>query len=378
MRIVKACLYIVEFPLKEPFIISYASYPAMPAVILKLETDTGLIGYGEAVPDEHVTGEHVSGTFEILKQVLLPRVLGQNPFDIETIHFLMDASIARNPAAKAAVDIACHDLMGKAANQPVYNLIGGRAHESLQYAKVLSIEAPAVMAEKAAAAKNSGFSSLKLKLGLDEPAMDIARVYAVRKAVGEAMPIRIDVNQGWKTAGVAIQAINQLQAANLAWVEQPIRMGDLRGLAEIRQKTSVPVMADESVHSMEDVLEIIRLGAADLINIKLMKAGGIFPAVGMAKAAEKAGIAAQIGSMVESSIGSAAGYHAVMSRRNIRSAELTGPLLFKEEIGDLEFKPPHVHLSGKPGLGVMVDKAQLNKLTIKSAVLDRSEQQDGP
>ncbi|TWT03564.1 mandelate racemase/muconate lactonizing enzyme family protein [Planomicrobium sp. CPCC 101079] len=378
MRITKASLYIVEFPLKEPFIISYASYPTMPAVILKLETDTGITGYGEAVPDEHVTGEHVSGTFEILKHVLLPRIMNQNPFDIEKIHFLMDTSIARNPAAKAAVDIACYDLMGKAANQPVYNLIGGRAHETLQYAKVLSIEAPAVMAEKAVAAKNLGFSSLKLKLGLDEPAMDIARVYAVREAVGEAMPIRIDVNQGWKTAGQAIHTINQLQDANLTWVEQPIRMGDLRGLAEIRQKTSIPVMADESVHSMEDVLEIIRLEAADFINIKLMKSGGIYPAVQMAKAAESAGIIAQIGSMVESSIGSAAGYHAVMSRRNIQSAELTGPLLFKEEIGDLEFKPPHVHLSGKPGLGITVDEAQLAKLTRKSAKLDGSEQQDGP
>ncbi|MCP2033644.1 L-alanine-DL-glutamate epimerase-like enolase superfamily enzyme [Planomicrobium sp. HSC-17F08] len=370
MKIVKAEIYSVEFPLKEPFIISYATYPNMPAVIVKLETDTGIIGYGEAVPDEHVTGEQVSGTYEILKNVLVPEILGQSPFDIEEIHHLMNAAIARNPAAKAAIDIACYDLMGKAAGQPVYNLIGGQAHKHLQYPKVLSIEAPEIMAEKAKRAMDEGFSSLKLKVGGSDSATDIARIYAVRQAVGPAMPIRIDVNQGWKTVGHAVQTINQLADAHLTWIEQPIRMGDIRGLADVRRKTSTPIMADESVQTMEDVLEIIRLEAADYINIKLMKCGGIFPAIQMAKAAEAAGIIAQIGSMVESSVGSAAGYHAVMARRNIQSAELTGPLLFSEEIGNLDYQLPYVHLSGEPGLGIRVDENQLQKLTVASCTVE--------
>ena len=370
MKIIKADIYSVNFPLKEPFIISYASYPSMKAIILRLETDTGLIGFGEAVPDEHVTGEQVDAAFEMLKNVLVPQILNRSPFDIEAIHQLMNASLVGNPAAKAAIDIACYDLMGKATGQPVYNLIGGRAHDNLQYPKVLSIEAPQIMAEKATKAVAQGFSSLKLKVGLDDPALDIERIYAVRKAVGEDMPIRIDVNQGWKTVGVAVQTINRLEAANLTWVEQPIRIGDIRGLAEVRRKVSTPIMADESVQSMEDVLEIIRLDAADYINIKLMKAGGIFPAVQMAKAAEAAGIIAQIGSMVESSVGSAAGYHAVMARKNIQSAELTGPLLFSEEIGNLHYELPYVKLSGKPGLGIDVDPAQLKKLAFKSATVE--------
>jgi L-alanine-DL-glutamate epimerase-like enolase superfamily enzyme len=370
MKIVKAHIHAVEFPLKEPFIISYATYPNMPAVIVKLETDTGLVGYGEAVPDEHVTGEQVTGTYEILKNVLVPQILHQNPFDIERIHHLMDAAIARNPAAKAAIDIACYDLMGKAAGQPVYNLIGGRAHDHLQYPKVLSIEAPEIMAAKAKKAVDQGFSSLKLKVGGADSATDIARIYAVRKAVGAHMPIRIDVNQGWKTVGHAVQVINQLADAQLTWVEQPIRMGDIRGLADIRKKTSTPIMADESVQTIEDVLEIIRLEAADYINIKLMKSGGIFPAIQMAKAAEAAGIIAQIGSMVESSVGSAAGYHAVMARRNIQSAELTGPLLFAEEIGNLTYQVPYVTLTDQPGLGIEVDERQLQKLTTASCTVE--------
>ncbi|MGK7376449.1 mandelate racemase/muconate lactonizing enzyme family protein [Planococcus sp. 1R117A] len=377
MKIIKAQIYAVEFPLKEPFIISYATYPNMPAVIVKLETDAGIIGYGEAVPDEHVTGEQVTGTYEILKNVLVPQIINQNPFDIEHIHYLMDAAIARNPAAKAAIDIACYDLMGKAANQPVYNLIGGRAHDNLQYPKVLSIEAPEIMAEKAKKAMDQGFSSLKLKVGGTDSATDIARIYAVREAVGPEMPIRIDVNQGWKTVGHAVQTINQLAEAQLTWIEQPIRMGDIRGLADIRQKTTTPIMADESVQTMEDVLEIIRLEAADYINIKLMKSGGIFPAIQMAKAAEAAGIIAQIGSMVESSVGSAAGYHAVMSRRNIQSAELTGPLLFAEEIGNLEYQLPYVNLSDQPGLGVEVDEKQLQKLSTATCIVEGNERTNG-
>lgn len=377
MRIIKAEIHKVNFPLKEPFIISYATYPSMAAIILKLETDTGLIGYGEAVPDEHVTGEQVDAAFEVLRNVLVPQILDRSPFDIEAIHHKMDAAISGNPAAKAAIDIACYDLMGKATGQPVYNLIGGRAHDELQYPKVLSIEAPEIMAEKARKAIQQGFSSLKLKVGLDDAALDIERIYAVREAVGGEVPIRIDVNQGWKTVGLAVQTINSLEAAKLTWVEQPIRMGDIRGLAEVRRKVSTPIMADESVQSMKDVLEIIRLEAADYINIKLMKAGGIFPAVGMAKAAEAAGIIAQIGSMVESSVGSAAGYHAVMSRKNIETAELTGPLLFSEEIGDLLYELPYVKLSDRPGLGIEVDVAQLKKLTSKSATVEREGGKDG-
>lgn len=377
MKIIKADICSVNFPLKEPFIISYATYPSMAAIIIKLETDSGLEGYGEAVPDEHVTGEHVDGAFEILKNLLIPQIMNENPFDIEHIHYKMDAAIAGNPAAKAAIDIACYDLMGKAAGQPVYNLIGGRAHDNLQYPKVLSIEAPEIMAEKAKKAQALGFSSLKLKVGSDDASLDIDRIYAVREAVGEDMPIRIDVNQGWKTVGLAVQTINRLENANLTWIEQPIQMGNIRGLAEVRRKVSTPIMADESVQSMVDVLEIIRLEAADYINIKLMKTGGIFPAVQMAKAAEAAGIIAQIGSMVESSIGSAAGYHAVMSRKNIETAELTGPLLFAEEIGNLHYDLPYVKLSGKPGLGIDVDAAQLEKLTTRSATIEREGDRHG-
>ncbi|TCP21168.1 L-alanine-DL-glutamate epimerase-like enolase superfamily enzyme [Scopulibacillus darangshiensis] len=368
MIITKAEIIGIHLRLKSPFIISYGTYDYMPSLIVRLETDDGLVGYGEGVPDEHVTGETFYSTFEVLKHQLLPAVMGENPFAIEKIHQVMDDRIIANPAAKAAVDIACYDLMGKYGNQPVYNLIGGKFHEELTYAKVLSIEEPEIMAEKARQAAAVGYQSLKLKVG-SNLLKDIERIKSVRQAVGDNMPIRVDVNQGWENYSTAIQAIQQLGSLHISWIEQPIKMGDIDGLAELKKKSIIPIMADETIHHGLHLTEIIKKNAADKINIKLMKCGGIYPAVHLAKTAEYAGITCQIGSMVESSIGSAAGYHTAIARKNITSTELTGPLLFSEDIGDLSFDIPFVRLNEKSGLGINVREDTLKALTVKKDVV---------
>ncbi|PWW31456.1 L-alanine-DL-glutamate epimerase-like enolase superfamily enzyme [Cytobacillus oceanisediminis] len=364
MKIVKAEIFGIHLPLKEPFIISYASYDYMPSIIVRLETDNGLEGYGEAVPDEHVTGESFHSTISMLKHTILPALIGFSPINMEKLHQKMNELISSNPSAKAAVDIACYDLLGKYKQEPVYNLLGGQYHDTLTYPKVLSIEEPDLMARKAKNAIDQGYQSLKLKVGTSY-LEDCKRIAHVREQVGMEIPIRVDVNQGWRNVSTALQAIKLLEHLNISWVEQPIKMGDIHGLGEIRQKTSTPLMADESIHAGEDLVEIIRNQAADKINIKLMKCGGIYPAIHMAKAAEYAGIECQIGSMVESSIGSAAGYHAAISRKNIISTELTGPLLFSKDIGDLKYDIPYVHLSDKPGLGIKVNEDVLKELTIQ-------------
>ena len=336
----------------------------MPSIIVKLETDDGLVGFGEAVPDENVTGESFFSVIEVLKHQLLPAIMGESPFSIEKIHDRMDSRIHANASAKAAIDIACYDLMGKYTNKPIYELIGGKYHTELTFAKVLSIEEPEIMAKKAKEAIALGYSSLKLKVGFDL-FKDLERIKAVRQAVGYEVPIRVDVNQGWQNYSTAAQALPLLEPLRISWLEQPIKMGDIDGLAELRKKTIIPIMADESVHNGSELLEIIKKNAADKINIKLMKSAGIYPAIHMAKTAESAGLGCQVGSMVESSIGSAAGYHTAMARKNITSTELTGPLLFSKDIGNLEYRIPNVILSGKPGLGVDVNEDTLQELTIK-------------
>ncbi|WP_232696025.1 mandelate racemase/muconate lactonizing enzyme family protein [Brevibacillus daliensis] len=364
MKIIQCEIYAIHLPLKEPFVIAYETYKNMPSIIVKLTADNGLVGYGEAVPDEHVTGETIYATFEVLKHVLLPAVKNQNPFQLEKIHHIMNSSIAGNSSAKAAIDIACYDLIGKYTKLPIYELLGGKYHDSLTYAKVLSIDEPRAMAEKAQEAIQKGYSSLKLKVGWDIDA-DVERIAAVRKKVGDKVPVRVDVNQGWGTYSNALPAVKALEPYKLAWLEQPIKMGDIDGLAELKEKTTIPIMADESIHHQEHLLEIIKKKAADKINIKLMKCGGIYPAIHLAKTAESAGISCQIGSMVESSIGSAAGYHTAISRKNISSTELTGPLLFSQDIGNLKYDIPFVHLTTEPGLGIVVDEESLQQLTIK-------------
>lgn len=369
MRVVAATVHTVDLPLREPFVIAYARYDVMPVVILELTTDTGLTGWGEAVPDPNVTGELQGGVVAALTDLLLPAVLGTDPCDIEAAHEAMDAALHANPAAKAAVDIALHDLLGKATGQPIHRLVGGTVGEVPTYPRVLSIGDPERMAQQADEAVGKGYASIKVKVGSGGPDADVPRIQAVCEAVAGRVPVRVDVNQGWGTPGVAIPAIRRLEGLGLSWVEQPVLAHDIAGLAEVRRASAVPIMADEAVHGLVSLLEVIRLRAADVVNIKLMKTGGIHPALQLASLAKAAGLGAQVGSMVESSIGSAAGYHVATARAGITSTELTGPLLFTRDLGNLRYELPNVLLGDGPGLGVEVDRDALADLSTTSVDL---------
>lgn len=167
MKIVEASLWGIHLPLKEPFVISYATFQYMPSIIVELKSEDGLVGFGEAVPDEHVTGESFPAAYELLKHKLLPAIIGQSAFDVENIHAILENTLHKNPAAKAAIDIACYDLMGKAARQPIYNLIGGKFHERLTYPKVISIGTPEEMVSACVKALHDGYEELKIKLSGD-------------------------------------------------------------------------------------------------------------------------------------------------------------------------------------------------------------------
>lgn len=353
----------IDLPLREPFVIAYARWEAMPSVIVRLRTDDGLEGWGEAVPDEIVTAEHATGAAAILEHVLAPVLLGRDPFDLAAINHDLDAVLSGNESARCAIDLALHDLVGKAVGRPTWQLNGGRVRDELTYPRVLSIETPEAMAAKAEQAVADGYAHLKVKAGKGSPDDDVARIRAVAEAVAGRVPVRVDVNQGWRTPAVAIPAIRKLEGLGLAWIEQPVRQGDIPALAEVRAQVAIPIMADESCHGLASLLEIIRLRAADVVNLKLMKTGGLSQALVMAEVAEAAGLTAQVGSMVESSIGSAAGYHLATCRRAVETCELTGPLLFSRDIGDLAYHHPHVELSDAPGLGVTVDVDALDDLT---------------
>lgn len=363
MKIISMSLYAIRLPLKQPFVISYHTYNDMPSIIVKLETDEGFIGYGEAVPDEHVTGETWESTFHLLKNTLGPSIIGENPLQIERIHERMNKVAYGVPAAKAAIDIACFDLIGKKLGQPIYQLIGGRYHDEFPITHVLSIGEPEKMAREAAERVQMGYTSFKIKVGTDVM-QDVNRIKAVYESVKNDAVIRVDVNQGWKTSAAALKGIRALQSIDIDWLEQPVMADDIDGMAFIRSKTDLSLMIDEGLKGQREMKEIISKNAADRVNIKLMKCGGILPAVKLAYQAELAGIECQVGSMVESSIASSAGFHVAFSKKNITSVELTGPLKFSKDVGDLKYDVPFIRLNGQPGLGIVVDESILEELTV--------------
>ncbi|MBO1266655.1 mandelate racemase/muconate lactonizing enzyme family protein [Arthrobacter cavernae] len=365
MKITQATLTLIDVPLREPFVVAYDSYASMPSIILALRTDDGLVGYGESVPDAHVTGETPTGALEALKTELLPAVVGMDPRDITAIHQQLNLRMKGNGAAKAAVDIACWDLAGKAAGRPVYSLLGGRRAEQPSIAKVMSILAPDVLAEQARQARAEGYRHLKMKLGSDD-GQDIERVRAVRAAIGSDLAIRVDANQGWGDPATALRMIRDLEPFDIDWVEQPIRADDPEGFALLRQGVGSRLMADESVVTPGDLARFVQARSVDMVNLKLMKSGGIYPCHRLATQAELGGLKVQIGSMLETSIASAAGFHLALSHPNIVSTELSGPMKFSREPGDLQYVIPQVQITERPGLGVEVDEAILDELTVST------------
>lgn len=362
MLIDKIELFAIRLPLKVPFIVSYHRYDDMPSVIVKMTSACGHVGYGEAVADEHVTGESLESTISVIRHLLGPMLIGKNPMHLEQIHEAMDRAIRDVPAAKAALDIACHDLVGKKFGLPVYEWIGGRYHDAFPVTHVLSIGEPEAMAREAKQQIEAGYTSVKMKVGVDV-ASDVERVAAVRQAVGPGVPIRIDVNQGWVNAGKTLQAMKQLDGYDIDWVEQPVRADDFEGMVEVKSKINVPLMIDEGVRGMNEMRRLTMMQAAHKVNIKLMKCGGIYPAKKLLHVAEMSGIECQIGSMVESSVASSAGFHVAFSSKIVHSVELTGPLRFSEDIGNLSYDLPHIRLNDQPGLGIEVDEAVLERLT---------------
>ena len=352
-------IFPIRLRLHEPFVVSYATQYDIPTVLLRVTTADGQTGWGEATPDPNVTGETYHSTIAILEHDLAPAVIGLDARDREGIVRAMDARVDAVPAAKAAIDIAVHDLVAKAAGLPLWALLGGRSKPHLTISRVVSIKAPEQMAADAQQHVRDGFETVKLKVGdAANWRLDVARVAAVREAIGPEIGIKIDVNQGWKTPGIAIPAIRQILASNPDYIEQPVDQHDIAALAEVRRATGAPIMADECVHGVREMARIVELRAADLVNIKLMKTGGLVNAMRVNAIAEAAGIVGQVGTMVESSIASAAGLHFAMAHANIKTVEMGGPLMIADDIGNLRqcYDRNKITLPDAPGLGVSFDE----------------------
>lgn len=370
MKIKQVEVFGLEIDLKVPFIISYDRYDVMPTILTRIETESGIVGWGEAVPDQHVTGETWDSTIEIIHHELASLVIGESPFNINLIHKKMNEKIKDVPGAKAAIDLALYDLMGKISKQPVYRLIGGKSHKKLDIPQVISILSPKEMAKKAKEYVDQGFKHVKIKVGTD-PDTDIKRIRMVREVLPNDVRLRVDANQGW-TVNEAIYVIRQTQDCQVDWYEQPTKAGDHEALAEVRKATNVNIMADESVHQMLDLIDIMRVRGADYINIKLMKTGGIYPALQLANLAESYRVPCQVGSMVETAIGTMAGAHLSISQHIIHSNEMVGPLMFKEDVAKTDYQDGTLVVQDRPGFGIDVDEEMVRAKAIKYHKITKS------
>ncbi|HEU0114200.1 MAG TPA: dipeptide epimerase [Thermomicrobiales bacterium] len=366
MKIASIEVIPIRLPLVEPFVIAYATYPDILSILVRVRTADGGEGWGEATPDPNVTGETWASAAAMLRDDLAPTLLGHDARDRETALRRLDARVERAPAAKAALDIALHDLVARAAGLPLWALLGGRSNPALPISRVVSLGPPEAMAAAAARHAAAGFTTIKAKVGdTEQPLLDVRRVAAVREAVGPDVAIKVDVNQGWKTPGVAIAAIRAMAASAPVYVEQPVAAWDLEGLADVRRQTGATIMVDEGVHGPRDMQRVVALRAADLVNIKLMKTGGLLNAIKLNAIAETAGIAAQVGTMVESSIASAAGLHLATALGNVRTVEMGGPNMLREDIGDLRdrYTPGRIVLGDHPGLGIDLDQTAIRRFS---------------
>jgi o-succinylbenzoate synthase len=343
--------YSVTLAYKEPFRIAPEASTQSNNVVVKIATDFGVTGFGESSPSERVTSETAQTVIQVLDK-LAPKLIGKCPLRIEQNIELMDSIVKENPAAKAAIDIALHDILGKAARKPLYMLMGGYRTEVLTDL-TLGIKSPKEMARDAVKAVKKGFKALKVKVGIN-PAEDVECVRLIREAVGEDVQMRIDANQGW-TPKQAMEALNKMEKFNIQFAEQPVPAEDIKGLAKVKKNSPIPIMADESVHSPEDALRIIHAEAVDLINIKLMKSGGIHKAKKIAAITEAAKIPCMIGCMGESQIGIAAGAHLAAATKNIQYADLDSDILLKDRLvkkGGVKVKNSMRIFSRQHGLGI--------------------------
>ncbi|MDR0283417.1 MAG: dipeptide epimerase [Propionibacteriaceae bacterium] len=352
MRITAVRAAAISVPLAEPFVISLAVIDSAETVIVTLETDEGLAGYGEGAGIAMVTGETTATVLAAIR-TLTPALIGQDPFAIEAHHRAFDRLLSANGAAKAALDLALYDLMGKAVGLPVYRLLGGH-RTTVETDMTIGLGAPDAMAAQASDLVAQGYREIKVKAGSNR-AQDRAAIALIR-AVAPHAHLKVDANQGW-TVAEALDMARYYTGFDVGAIEQPVPHWDLDGLVAVRQRSPIPIMADESCFTAHDASTIIKRGAADLINIKLMKCGGLYPALQINAVAEAAGVRCMVGCMLESRLGIAAGAHLVAARPNIVYADLDSFHDFDDSSvieSAFGFDTPVIRLTDALGLGVTI------------------------
>jgi L-alanine-DL-glutamate epimerase-like enolase superfamily enzyme len=321
VRITNVSVHALKLKLAEPYTVSYENVEHAVNVFLRLETDRGLIGLGCANPDEVVCGETEAGVLAALTGPARDALLAADPLRAAQLREQLRKLLPESPAARAAVDMALFDLLGKHCGLPVYQLLGGYRDRIVTSVTIGILDVDETV-RRARDLTAQGFKALKLKGGLDVEG-DIERVLAVRDAVGPDIGLRFDANQGYDVTK-ALRLVDATRRADLELLEQPTPRDELKALAAVTHAAALPIMADESLMGMRDAFRIARGGLADMINVKLMKCGGIWPAMEITGLARTAGLEVMIGCMDECALGIAAALSVALAHPGVVYADLDG------------------------------------------------------
>ncbi|MBO0931753.1 mandelate racemase/muconate lactonizing enzyme family protein [Fibrella aquatilis] len=353
MKITGVTLYQYNIPLKAPITISLGTIDAARNMLVQIDTDEGLAGWGEGSPFWMIVGEtQASGL--AAAQDMARLLLGRDPLDIEGCMAAIVRYLPGHPTTRSAFDMALYDLAAKRANMPLYQYLGG-GNRTLVTDETIYLNDPERMADDARRIEANGGEAIKIKVGTTAQA-DLDRLAMIRQAIRYETPIRLDANQGWDvpTARAVLGAIGDW---NVQYCEQPLRRHDIAGLRSLRQSVNVPIMADESVFDATDALRLVRDEAVDYLNIKLSKSGGIYEALKINAVAEAAGMACMIGCMSESRLALTANAHFASAKQNVRFCDLdacfehaTDPVL-----GGIVYDGYLITLPDTPGIGAEID-----------------------
>ena len=353
MKITKIRIGEISVPLKTPFKTALRTVNSVEDIIVEVHTDTGHIGYGEAPPTGVITGDTKGAIIGALRDHIAKSIIGMDVENFEELMLTLNKCVLGNTSAKAAVDMALYDLYAQLYKAPLYKMLGGYRKEIITDITI-SVNSPEEMAADSIDAIKRGFKTLKIKVGKDATT-DLERMKAIRKAVGYDVDLRIDANQGWKPKE-AVQALRKMEDAGLAieFVEQPVEAHDIEGLKFVTDNVSIPVLADESVFSAQNALTILQQRAADFINIKLMKTGGLYNALKICSIAEIYGVECMIGCMLEAKVSVNAAVHLAAAKSIITKIDLDGPVLCSEDPieGGAIFDEYRITLNNDPGLGI--------------------------
>ena len=355
MKIKRITTRQIQIPLRTPFKTALRTVSDVHDVLVTVETEDGCVGWGEAPPTAVITGETIGSIENAVNECIAPALTGMEIEDLDGVMNRLEKCMVKNTSAKAAVDMAVWDLFAQGCKKPLYRILGGSRRE-METDLTISVNPVEEMVKDSLEGVKRGFRILKVKVGKGDES-DVERMKAIREAVGKDIVLRVDANQGWEEKQ-AVRLIRRMEdeLVGAELIEQPVPAHQIDALRRITMQVDTPVLADESVFSPMDALTILQTHAADLINIKLMKTGGIYQALKICSLAEMFGTECMIGCMLESKLAVSAAAHLAAGRSVITKLDLDGPSLCREDpyTGGPEYDGPWIRMNDTPGIGIVL------------------------